>query len=887
MKFSDYVNFREADENDIATEVEPIVVNPAEESEKIQPKISKKFCEPLNQIFSNAKQVLKTSRNKNLSDKQIFDAAREELFNGYELINKYLNMYVRKYFRNLEEKGLDYDDIISDVIVILLSQSEKDKSKFKIDYEKRDFSDVQQACKIINTVAKNQVFAKLKRKKKETVTAKGSELEQLPEKGRQIGGIEVGKGNIAGDIEKSVDTEKDEDENQGINTDTAEMMQKIENIINDKLSGQQKNVAIAVFMNKLNKRDVAETLEISEQAVGQLWKKAKIKILKALKFSDEKIDQMVNRRSTFIVDSPVTAAVMNALKSPDEFETRLRRKTTFSRPADRGDESEPSSAFTGTVRSSLLKTPGETKAIRRYRKGFEGPAGKPEPSRISQDKLFSFGKKGIRLGGVEETPTELRKKVLQQWIDMMPKGDDFYPDLIDKVRKSLREKLNQKIVREEGESEKDFQEKLRLRAEDIDEHKERLKELIKLNTGYDLIPRFEKWMRLKRTIDEKLPDAPQQKLEPKIEDFNKYVDPQHNYEDYVDALSSFYGLKRRPEEKETSVTSGPQGKEIDVDYYLGGSYYKPAHVGIDKIQDIAKDLVAKSREAKKDDPDLNIASHALAAAFRVEKQGRGYFSGLRDAVSKLVSFAVPEPNFSPNQASSQDMYQAGAEKFVQDNLPEIMQQIQIEHPNMSSSFYHDAAGSELLRHAIEFEKQHPHLRGVPISTTGLRFRGKGSTFSFANAVSKYFNEKIRPTMTTIVNQPPRWMEPSMAALPTSVSVEKGRGFDLQQIATRLLADNGDVELAKSVAENMEQKTIEGYRTVKKKDKDGKVVEIQVPITKFKGLSQMVSALGKLYEKLTDAELAKFKKLPNVAEKLRFLKAKKLERYRIMNPKFPN
>jgi RNA polymerase sigma factor (sigma-70 family) len=843
MKFSDYILFREADETsatDVATD-EPIIVNPEQDEEKIQPKISKKICEPINQIFSNVKEILKSGRAKNLSDKQIFNAAKEELFKSYDLVNRYLNSYIKKYFKNLDEKGIDVDDVISDIIVLLLSPNPKDASKFKIDYEKYDYSNTQMACKILNTVARVEVLAKIRMSKKERPTSKGSELEQLPEKGRRIGDVEVGK-DIAGDIEKSVDTEKDDNEDNlsNISTDSEELVKKIQDIIDNDLAGQRKNVAIAHWTNQLSLKEIENTLGISTQAIGQLWKKAKKQILQKLGFSDEKIEKMLTRKTAFIQDNPVTAAVLNALRSPDEFPTRLMRQTKLSRPADMGYESEPALGFTGSSQLGLSNIPildrpeYAPKAISRKTLPFEGPEGRPEPSRIRRDKPFKIKTRGMYLPGNTRSIAEVRKDLLLQWITAKP-----------------------------SQNEKNYQKK------------------------------YDKWMFYKTNyIDKFYPLAPaDKKHEPKPEEFSSEAD-------YIDALGKFYGVRRRQGEEITPVTVGKHNllwadvepvanPYADVEPYIGGSYYKPAHVGIDKIENIAKDLVAKSREEKANDPELNVASHALAAASRVEKASGGYYRGLRDAVSKLVSFAVPEPKFNPNQASSNDMFEAGAMKFVNDNLPEIMAQLEIEHPDESPTFYQDAAASELLRHAIEFERQHPNLRGVPVSTIGTRFRGKGSSFGFANAVSKYFNEKIRPAASEIMNVPPRWQEPWMGAMPTTVSTERGRVYDVQLIAMRLLADNQDVEIAKSTAEKMEAATIIGYKKVKKKNAAGEVEEIELPVSRLENLSKKVSELGKLFEELPPNELRFFNRLPNVVEKLRFLKASKLDRSRIMKPKFPN
>jgi RNA polymerase sigma factor (sigma-70 family) len=898
MKFSDYILFREADETsatDVATD-EPIIVNPEQDEEKIQPKISKKICEPINQIFSNVKEILKSGRAKNLSDKQIFNAAKEELFKSYDLVNRYLNSYIKKYFKNLDEKGIDVDDVISDIIVLLLSPNPKDASKFKIDYEKYDYSNTQMACKILNTVARVEVLAKIRMSKKERPTSKGSELEQLPEKGRRIGDVEVGK-DIAGDIEKSVDTEKDDNEDNlsNISTDSEELVKKIQDIIDNDLAGQRKNVAIAHWTNQLSLKEIENTLGISTQAIGQLWKKAKKQILQKLGFSDEKIEKMLTRKTAFIQDNPVTAAVLNALRSPDEFPTRLMRQTKLSRPADMGYESEPALGFTGSSQLGLSNIPildrpeYAPKAISRKTLPFEGPEGRPEPSRFSLDK---FIERPIRLGKIRfhEPVSVTRERMIKRWVEYMQKKSK---NLLKFRRISIKGYLShKKKVSEKAYRSNDPRKIYKFKKNTIP-HVRSMIQYLKDRYDEAMSDLVNEYLKEKKEYIDVYypPDVEDKKHEPKPEEFSSEAD-------YIDALGKFYGVRRRQGEEITPVTVGKHNllwadvepvanPYADVEPYIGGSYYKPAHVGIDKIENIAKDLVAKSREEKANNPELNVASHALAAASRVEKASGGYYRGLRDAVSKLVSFAVPEPKFNPNQASSNDMFEAGAMKFVNDNLPEIMAQLEIEHPDESPTFYQDAAASELLRHAIEFERQHPNLRGVPVSTIGTRFRGKGSSFGFANAVSKYFNEKIRPAASEIMNVPPRWQEPWMGAMPTTVSTERGRVYDVQLIAMRLLADNQDVEIAKSTAEKMEAATIIGYKKVKKKNAAGEVEEIELPVSRLENLSKKVSELGKLFEELPPNELRFFNRLPNVVEKLRFLKASKLDRSRIMKPKFPN
>jgi RNA polymerase sigma factor (sigma-70 family) len=904
MKFLDFIKLREVAEPDVGTEADPIVVNPEQEPEEQKPRITK-ICKPLNDIFKKTKSVI---QNSGLPDKQKFELAQQEIFKGYDLIVRYLKMYLKRHIRNLEEQGIDYDDLVGDIVVLLFSPNPDDKSKFRIDYEKYNYSDEQTACKMLNDIARKKALATIKRKKLERPTFKGSELEQLPEKARKIGRVEVGK-NIASDLEKSADKESDL---PNIQTDNEIIVQKIYDIINNNLVGQQKNVAIGVFVNQLTQDDLAKGLGTTQQNVAKIWKKAKKKILRELGYTDDEIEKMIERPTKIDkkgADGPVTAAVMNALRTPDDgLPRKLRHRTTFSRPADMGDESAPASAFTGTVRSGLLKKPGEP-AIKRFYRRFEGPEGKPEPSRFIQDEPVAIKKQGLYLGQVpEETSADKRKRLLKAWWAMKPKapwnrpGQELrYEQMVKKqIYRSVVDEWEEmfggigwtaaKPIKNEDESEEKFQERYKTwkRIYKRFIYSYELSRDIARKNG-DFVTPYDKWIDDLIYINKVYPQSPKEEtIEPKPYNYS-------NKEDYIDAIGRYLGVFRRPEEEESIVTAGPQTKEIDVDYYLGGSYYKPSHIGTDKIKDIAKDLVNKERQG---------GDNAMKAAVTMEKEGRGHFSGLRDEVSRLLSFAVPDPLFSPSQASPDDMFESGAKKFIRQNMTTIVDKLKSIYPNEKKSWIDNAARSEIIRHAYELERKYPQLRGASRPSVGVRFRGKespASNYGFAAAIRKELDSRIQLKPTTM-NAPPQWIQPWMAAVPMTVSPERGRMPDLEQIALRIINDTQDMETAKATADELIAKTTTGIKTktFRKKpnltfDDQGNIISRelgdistkQIPISQFAGLANTMKRMIDKIERMAPDQRDHFNKISNIQDKLAFLKMTPRQRRNIMNPKFPN
>ncbi len=244
------------------------------------------------------------------------------------------------------------------------------------------------------------------------------------------------------------------------------------------------------------------------------------------------------------------------------------------------------------------------------------------------------------------------------------------------------------------------------------------------------------------------------------------------------------------------ITIGGSGE--DVEPYIGGSLYRPSHIGPDKLKEIAAKLVRDERKS---------GANALKAAREMEKQLGAYVSGLSYEITKLQNSSLDKPVFNLRAVRSEDMFMQSAKRFFDDNYRLILSKLehrfpQSLYPNLDNKSYAmeiaGMADAELMKHARDLERMHPQLR--PSAPTGSN--KPSGYYSFSKAVERVL-EKERPTPESEKfgdRSDPAWLQ-NLAGIPLNFRGEP----DLIKIAEKIMDQAGSEYNALKTSFNMERK----------------------------------------------------------------------------------